>query len=982
VGGGTPLDTIAPSAPGTLAATASSSSQINLAWGAATDNVGVTGYRVERCAGSGCTAFAEIGTATGTSFNDGSLLAATSYSYRVRAADAAGNLGFYSNVGSATTAQSLDVLPPTVPADLTGTVVSSTQINLTWTASTDDVGVTGYVLQRCQGAGCGTWVTIATPTGTSFSDTGLTPSTTYRYWVRATDAAGNLSSWSSIVTLTTLAGSSGLVGAYGFEEGSGTATADASGNGNNGTLNGATRTTAGQFGGAVVVNGNDASFVDLGGGPTLQLAGSMTISAWIRPAAFPVDDAAVVSKRAGGELGFQLDATVDTGPRTIGFKLTNASGGNMFRYGSSTLLANQWYHIAGVYNGAAGTLDVYLNGVLDNGVLRGTITSTQQNSPLNVNLGRRPGLSGFAFNGIIDEVRIYNRALTPAEIQADLGAAVGGASPPDTVAPAVSVTSPAGGTTVTSVVSVAANATDNVGVASVQFLLDGAPLGSPVTSTPYSAAWDTGTTVTGSHVLEAKATDFAGNSSTSTPVAVTVTAPSTSTSGQWAAPVTWPIVAVHAHLLPTGEVLAWDGQQNGNQARLWNPATGAFTSVNNPNSLTNMFCSGHCLLPDGKVVVTGGHVTGHVGLRDTNIFNPATRAWSMGAPMAVGRWYPTTIPLPDGRVLVTSGEINCAGCFAPIPEIYDPRTDSWTQLTGASMSFPYYPHMFVLPDGRVLAAASTEDAIVSQVLDIPTQTWSVVDPNAVDGGSAAMYAPGKILKSGRSVDPDQPVIPSTATTYVLDMNQSAPRWRQTPPMAFPRTFHTLTLLPDGTVLSTGGGPNTDAVGVNNAVLAAELWSPVTESWSTLASMSRPRLYHSTALLLPDARVLVLGGGRFNGINEPTDQLSSQLFSPPYLFKGARPVITSAPSTAAYGAAISVQTPDAASIGSVSLIRLGSATHSFNTNQRIVPLAFTAGAGALSVQIPADANLAPPGHYMLFILSTSGVPSVASIVQVQ
>src|SRR6185436_11508063 len=100
----------------------------------------------------------------------------------------------------------------------------------------------------------------------------------------------------------------------------------------------------------------------------------------------------------------------------------------------------------------------------------------------------------------------------------------------------------------------------------------------------------------------------------------------------------------------------------------------------------------------------------------------------------------------------------------------------------------------------------------------------VVDPNAVDGGSAAMYAPGKILKSGRSVDPDQPVIPSTATTYVLDMSQSTPRWRQTPPMAFPRTFHTLTLLPDGTVLSTGGGPNTDAVGVNNAVLAAELWS--------------------------------------------------------------------------------------------------------------------------------------------------------------
>src|SRR6185436_13442026 len=144
----------------------------------------------------------------------------------------------------------------------------------------------------------------------------------------------------------------------------------------------------------------------------------------------------------------------------------------------------------------------------------------------------------------------------------------------------------------------------------------------------------------------------------------------------------------------------------------------------------------------------------------------------------------------------------------------------------------------------------------------------------------------------------------------------------------------------------------DAVGVDNAVLAAELWNPATETWTTLAAMQRPRLYHSNALLLADARVLVLGGGRFNGGNAPTDQLSSEIFSPPYLFKGARPVITAAPSTAAYGSGLSVQTPDAASIGSVVLIRLGTVTHSFNTNQRIVPLQFSAAAGTLSVQTRA------------------------------
>jgi hypothetical protein len=199
-------------------------------------------------------------------------------------------------------------------------------------------------------------------------------------------------------------------------------------------------------------------------------------------------------------------------------------------------------------------------------------------------------------------------------------------------------------------------------------------------------------------------------------------------------------------------------------------------------------------------------------------------------------------------------------------------------------------------------------------------------------------------------------------------------------MNFPRTYHTLTLLPDGTVLATGGGPTTDAVGVNSAILPAELWSPATQTWTVLGSMQRPRLYHSTALLLPDARVLVMGGGRFNGVNESTDQLSSEIFSPPYLFKGPRPVITSAPSTAAYGTNMNVQTPDAASIASVSLIRLGAATHAFDMNQHIAPLTYSIGAGGLNVQAPANANLAPPGHYMLFIINTSGVPSVASIVQ--
>jgi chitodextrinase len=193
-------DTQAPTAPSGLAATAASQSQINLSWTASTDNVGVTGYRVERCQGAACTNFAEIGTATATTFANTGLTPVTSYRYRVRAVDAAGNLSGYSNVATATTP---DTQAPTAPSNLTATAVSSSQINLTWTASTDNVGVTGYRVERCQGASCTNFTQVGTPTATSFSSTGLTANRVYRFRVRAVDAAGNLSPFSNIASART-----------------------------------------------------------------------------------------------------------------------------------------------------------------------------------------------------------------------------------------------------------------------------------------------------------------------------------------------------------------------------------------------------------------------------------------------------------------------------------------------------------------------------------------------------------------------------------------------------------------------------------------------------------------------------------------------------------------------------------------------------------------------------------------------------------
>ena len=185
----------------------SSSSQINLSWGAATDSVGVTGYRIERCTGASCTSFAEIATAGGTTYSNTGLTGGTTYRYRVRAADAAGNLGGYSAMATATTTTSAaaDSTPPTAPPSLGATAGSASQIALTWGAASDAVGVTGYRIERCTGASCTSFAQIATAGGTSYSDSGLTASTGYRYRVRATDAAGNLGAYSPIATATTAA---------------------------------------------------------------------------------------------------------------------------------------------------------------------------------------------------------------------------------------------------------------------------------------------------------------------------------------------------------------------------------------------------------------------------------------------------------------------------------------------------------------------------------------------------------------------------------------------------------------------------------------------------------------------------------------------------------------------------------------------------------------------------------------------------------
>lgn len=446
--------------------------------------------------------------------------------------------------------------------------------------------------------------------------------------------------------------------------------------------------------------------------------------------------------------------------------------------------------------------------------------------------------------------------------------------------------------------------------------------------------------------------------------------------GQWSAPFSTPILLVHTTLLHTGEVLIWGAASSGANQWLWNPTTGMFSQV---TSGDNQFCSGQTVLPNGKAMSIGGHANYQVGLNDINLFDPIARSWSAAPPMSYGRWYPTGTVLGDGRVLVTSGNTTCGTCMADIPEVYDPNASSWTQLAAAQYTQPTYPYMFLLPDGKVLYSGSDSSHTITRILDIQNQTWTTVDSAIVPGGSAVMYLPGRVLKSGSNSN-GAGTVPSLRSTYLFDASQPNSTWRQVASMAEPRTYHTLTVLPDGRVLATAGVQTT--VNTSNVPsLSAEVWSPQSETWARLSSAQIKRAYHSTALLLPDGRVLVSGsGGDAAGLM--TNELNAEIFSPPYLFKGLRPTIASVSSDMEYGFTYPLSTPNASTIASVSLIRSGAVTHTFNADQRYVPLTFSQnGSGALDIQIPSTPNIAPPGYYMLFIVDQNGIPSIASFVAI-
>lgn len=452
--------------------------------------------------------------------------------------------------------------------------------------------------------------------------------------------------------------------------------------------------------------------------------------------------------------------------------------------------------------------------------------------------------------------------------------------------------------------------------------------------------------------------------------------------GQWTGPVSLPIVTIHMQVLPDGNVMAWGNggvppRDGGAPVRLWNPMSSSpvFQDVTNP--FVDVYCSSHTLLPDGRLLVIGGHIDDHVGDDATTTFNPFTRSWSNGQSMGAGRWYPSATVLANGDVLTTSGDVDNIIGVNTLPQVYQTATGTWRDLTNARLSLPLYPWLHLAPNGKVFLAGPGP---VTRYLDTSgSGEWTNVATTnyGVDRrqyqGASVMYEPGKVLIMGGGG-------PATRSAEVIDLNEAAPRWRNTTPMAFGRKLLNATLLPDGKVLVTGGNSGDVFSDPTQAVYNAEIWDPATEAWTTMAAMKTSRLYHSTAVLLPDGRVLVSGGGA-DGSAGDIDHYDAEYFSPPYLFNGPRPTIDSAPASASYGQVFTVDASDSTGISAVTLVALSATTHEFNMSQRFVRLPFSATSepNRYSVSAPAGPTLAPPGHYMLFVLNANGVPSVARML---
>lgn len=479
---------------------------------------------------------------------------------------------------------------------------------------------------------------------------------------------------------------------------------------------------------------------------------------------------------------------------------------------------------------------------------------------------------------------------------------------------------------------------------------------------------------------------------------------------------------VHMAVLHTGKVLAFGGSGNDprflsdpHPAELWNPETGQ-TSIIDQRLDGDIFCVGHDYLADGRLLIAGGTFgyEGNLlglrfppfrGLEQTYLFDPVTERWLRDRDMATGRWYPTLVTLGDGRVLVMAGLTkHFPYVKLSMIEIHTPG-EGWQRLEFADRWMPLYPRLHLLPNGEVFYAGSfnTHYTYPFAIRGFPTAALNVNSGAWRDIGLPEKYH----RQEGASVL--LPLVPPDYRARVLLVGGGTPggtqavadaeiieptaldaRWTTIASMQHARYHVYPVILPDGEVLVIGGRsgekhghppaapPMEEPHEVPHdplAVLEPELFNPKTRQWTAMAPMQVDRLYHANALLLPDGRVMTAGSNPERGMNE----LRIEIFHPPYLFKGPRPKITGVPATIPYGGLFDIETTD--EVTEVALIRSATTTHCLTTS-RYISLPFTpVGFDRVAATVPPNRNLAPPGYYMLFILS-EGIPSEAKFVRLQ
>ncbi|HKU12797.1 MAG TPA: PA14 domain-containing protein [Steroidobacteraceae bacterium] len=445
---------------------------------------------------------------------------------------------------------------------------------------------------------------------------------------------------------------------------------------------------------------------------------------------------------------------------------------------------------------------------------------------------------------------------------------------------------------------------------------------------------------------------------------------------------TWPLIPVHAVMTPDMRVMTYGTDGIARQTGyfiydIWDinaGLEGGHLTLDNVTA-TDIFCGSQVVLPQGgKVFLAGGDNwtgtgTTNTGNNNTTVLDLSSSVLSRGNNMNRARWYSGSTVLLNGEVLIQGGS---SGTDRPEVRALD---GTFRLLSGADTSTLdfMYPRNFIAPDGRVFGY----DSAGRMYYVNPTGTGGITTVGQFasqyrgSDASAAMFRPGRILQFGGNSNGALVIDISAGGTPVVTPTQS---------MSSQRRLVNAAILPNGKVLATGGSAvNNQLTGVNNS---AEIWDPTSGTWTRGPDGQRPRLYHSMSMLLPDARVLVGGGGAPG----PMANLNMEVYLPPYLYDatGARamqPRLTSAPADIDIGETFFVDFTDAADISRVTLVKTASVTHSWNMEQRFVELTFVRSGSRLRVQAPTRAADAPPGFWMLFALNESGVPSHARLLKV-